>query len=89
MKPLLIHKEHICLERTTTLKDTEDLHPWCDSTAQMSPVSVQGCVNTAGASACREVSRRFLHGFRVLNSHKTATATRLRKATRQFAPEKS
>lgn len=67
MNPLFIHKQHIYLECTTTLNDREDLHLLYNSVTQMSSLNVQGYKNTAGASACREVSCRFLHGFCVLN----------------------
>jgi len=47
--------------------DTENLHPLYSSITQISSLNVQGYQDTAGASADREVSCRFLRGFRVLN----------------------
>lgn len=67
MNPLFIHKQHIYLECTTTLNDREDLHLLYKSITQMSSLNVQGNKNAAGASACRDVSCRFLHGFCVPN----------------------
>lgn len=67
MNPLFIHKQHICLECTTTLNDTEDLHPFYNRIIQMPSLNVQGYKSTSGASACTEVSWRFLHGFRMLD----------------------
>lgn len=67
MKPLFIHKQHICLGCTASLTYIEDLHPFYNSITQMSLLNVQGCESTAGATVCREVSCRFLHGFHVLN----------------------